>query len=115
MENGDKFGYVDITEEEDGYFIVLMYNYAKAEAYVEKDELYDALAGISKILSTVTYNDDTISKRIESIGAIGQEESFDIFDSKKEKDNFLTYKEEYGTFSGTIINDPDIVDVEENN
>jgi len=114
IDYGDKIGFIDITEESDGYFVVLMYNYAKVEAYVEKDDLNDALISICSILSSVEYNDDTISKRIQSNGSSGQEEEFDIFASKKENDNFLTYKEEYGTYSGTIINDPDIVDVENN-
>ena len=113
IDYNDKIGFIDITDEDDSYFIVVMYNYAKIEALVPKEDLNNALISISSILSSIKYNDETIGINVKSSGSIGQEEVFDIFTSKKENDNFLTYKEEYGTYSGTIINDPDIVDVDD--
>ena len=115
LKNGDFEGYIDIEENNDRYFIVLMYNYAKIEAYVEKDYLNNALTNMSYILSTIKFNDEVIDKYIGSKGAVSQEEDFNIFDSKKENDSFLTYEKEYGTYKEPIIIDDNTVDIEETN
>ena len=36
-----------------------------------------------------------------------QEEEFDIFSSKHENDNFITYEKEYGTYREDSLNDLD--------
>lgn len=115
LKNNDFEGYIDIEETEDRYFIVLMYNYAKIEAYVEKDYLYNALTNMSYILSTIKFNDKVIDDYIGSKGTVSQEEDFNIFDSKKENDSFLTYEKEYGTYKEPIVIDDNIVDIEETN
>lgn len=95
-------GYVDIEEVNDKYFIVLMYNYAKIEAYIDKSDFTDAFTNMCYILSTVRFNDKVISGYIDEKGTIVQEEKFDIFSSKKEQDSFLTYEKEYGTYKDEI-------------
>ena len=115
LRNGDYEGYIDIEETEDRYFIVLMYNYAKIEAYVYKDYLDEALTNMSYILSTIDFNDKVIDDYIGSKGAVSQEEEFNIFDSKKENDSFLTYEKEYGTYKEPIVIDDDIVDIDDTN
>ena len=115
LRNGDYEGYIDIEETEDRYFIVLMYNYAKIEAYVYKDYLDEALTNMSYILSTIEFNDKVIDDYIGSKGAVSQEEEFNIFDSKKENDSFLTYEKEYGTYKEPIVIDDDIVDIDDTN
>ena len=92
-----------------------MYNYSKIEAYVSKDYLNDALMNMSYILSTIKFNDEVINKYIGSKGTVSQEEDFNIFDSKKENDSFLTYEKEYGTYKEPIIIDDNTVDIEETN
>jgi len=115
LNNGDINGYIDIEEDEDKYFVVLMYNYAKIESYVPKDYLNDALTNMSYVLSTINFNDKVISEYVGNKGTVSQEESFDIFDSKKESDTFLKYEEEYGTYKEPIIIDDDVVDIEGTN
>ena len=115
LENGDLSGYIDIEEDEDRYFVVLMYNYAKIESYVPKDYLNDALTNMSYVLSTINFNDKVIEEYVGNKGTVSQEESFDIFDSKKESDSFLKYEEEYGTYKEPIIIDDDVVDIDETN
>jgi hypothetical protein len=115
LENGNLSGYIDIEEDEDRYFVVLMYNYAKIESYVPKDYLNDALTNMSYVLSTINFNDKVIEEYVGNKGTVSQEESFDIFDSKKESDSFLKYEEEYGTYKEPIIIDDDVVDIDETN
>ena len=105
LKNCDFEGYIDIEEND----------YAKIEAYVPKDYLNNALMNMSYILSTIKFNDEVINKYIGSKGSVSQEEDFNIFDSKKENDSFLTYEKEYGTYKEPIIIDDNIVDIEETN
>lgn len=106
-------GYIDIKEVEDYYFIVLMYNYAKIESFVLKPELNSTLTNMCYILSTIKFNDSVIDEYIDEKGYVFKEESFDIFSSKSENDNFLTYKEEYGTYKGEIeVEDNETLDIE---
>ena len=102
-------GYVDIKEVNDKYFIVLMYNYAKIESYVNKSDFDKTLTNMCYILSTIKFNDNVINEYVGENSTIFQEEEFNIFDSKHESDNFLTYEKEYGTYkeNSNDINDFD--------
>ena len=107
-------GYVDIEEVNNKYFIVLMYNYAKIEAYVNKNDFDKVFTNMCYILSTIEFNDEVINGYIGEKGSVSKEEDFDIFSSKKENDNFLTYEKEYGTYKDKIPNNygEDINDIE---
>lgn len=110
-----KIGYVDIKEIDNKYFIVVMYNYAKIEAYVPKNEFNNAMMNICAILSSIKYNDSVINENIGDNKGITQEERFNIFDSNIENDNFLKYESEYGTYKEQtdIGKDNDVIDVTE--
>ena len=111
----DKIGYVDITSDGDYYFIVIMYNYTKIEAYVKKEDFTKSVMNVCSILSSIKYNDKIIEDRVGNDKMTTQEERFNIFDSNIENDKFLKYESEYGTYKETIdINkDNDVIDVDE--
>ncbi len=111
----DKDGYIDIVDNGDYYFVVLMYNYSKIETYVSKSDFSNSFMNMCYILSTIKYNDSAIAQYVGNDRQIFQEEKFNIFNSEAENDNFLKYEEEYGTYNQTIdINkDNDIIDVED--
>jgi len=100
-------GYVDIEEIGDKYFIVLMYNYAKIESYIDKSEFDKTFTNMCYILSTIKFNDEIINEYVGVNSTVVQEEEFDIFSSKHENDNFLTYEKEYGTYKNDDLNDLD--------
>ncbi len=110
-----KSGYVDIIKENDKYFVVMMYNYAKVETYVKEENLNDSLLVLSSILSSIKYNDVVIESYISKDGNTYQEEKFNIFASNKENDNFLKYESEYGTYKEEIVinNDDDVIDIDD--
>ena len=110
-----KIGYIDVKEVDNKYFIVVMYNYAKLEAYVPKNGFNNAMMSICSILSSIKYNDSVISENIGDNKHITQEERFNIFDSNIENDNFLKYESEYGTYdeNNSITDDTDIIDIDE--
>ncbi len=91
----DKFGYLEINEEKNGYFIEGMYNYMKVEAYVNKEDLNDAITDICMMLSSIRYNKSVLSTTIGENVLNYKEENYDIFNTKKKSDNFLDYVKEY--------------------
>lgn len=109
----DKKGYVDIVDNGNNYFVVIMYNYAKIEAYIEKESFNKSLISICQILSTIKYNNAIISNHIGNNGVTYQEEKFNIFGTEVENDNFLKYEAEYGTYKNPINKNDDVIDVEE--
>ena len=110
-----KIGYIDIVNKEDYYFVVLMYNYAKIESYIKKEDFNSVMMNMCEILSSIKYNDSVITGYVGDNKTVTQEERFDIFDSNMENDTFLKYESEYGTYKEKIdINkDNDIIDVDE--
>lgn len=115
LNNGNYFGYVDINELDDKYFIVIMYNYAKMECFVAKENFNDVFANMCSILSSIKYNDKVIDSYIDSDKIISQVEEFDIFSSKNEEDNFLKYEKEYDTYEdNNSVNDEDHIDLNDN-
>ena len=46
-----KLGYIEVTEIKDKYFVEFMYNYAKIETYIEKDNLNESVLNMTYILS----------------------------------------------------------------
>lgn len=112
--NNNISGYIDVEELEDEYFIVIMYNYAKIEAYVTKTNFYDSLTNMSYILSTIKFNDNVIKTQTDRDKGITKSEKFDIYSSKKEVDNWLIYDEKYGTYKEeTKKEDNEIIDIED--
>ena len=118
LSNGNLFGYVDISEYGDYYFVVIMYNYAKIESYVSKDDFNTVFANMCSILSSISFNDKVINTYIDSDKSISHEEEFNIFSSKNEDDNFLKYEKEYDTYEDNsmneTINDEDHIDLNDN-
>ena len=111
LSNEKKLGYIDIKEKKGKYFIVIMYNYSKIEVFVEKEDLNNALVNACNILSSVKYNDVIIDTYVKSKKNITQEETFDIFSSKKENDSFLTYEKEYGTYKEDKTSSEDTIEI----
>ena len=94
----DQFGYVEIKEDKTGYLVEAMYNYAKIEAYVEKDSLNDAMTNISMILSSMKYNDKVLSSTVGENILSYKEESYNIFKTKEKTSDFLDYVKEYDNY-----------------
>lgn len=94
----NKFGYVEIKEDKTGYLVEAMYNYAKIEAYIEKDSLNDAMTNISMILSSMKYNDKVLSSTVGENILSYKEESYNIFKTKEKTSDFLDYVKEYDNY-----------------
>lgn len=86
---GDKFGYLEITEKNYEYYIVFVYNYAKIEAQVEKNQIEEVILNSSYILSTIKFNDNIVGLMLNNDYFTNKEEQYDKFIKKNENNNFL--------------------------
>lgn len=93
--NGDKTGYITIKELNNKYLINFVYNYAKIEALVDKDDINDVVLNSSYILSTIKYNHNVIKIMLNEDYFTNKEEKYSVFESKEGSDSFtLQYDEE---------------------
>ncbi len=86
-------GYLEITKKEDKYLVEFVYNYAKIEALVPKEDINDVVLNASYILSTIKYNKDVIKLSLDDDFLTNREEKYEEFTSKQESDSFLRYEE----------------------
>lgn len=90
-----KEGYVVITEEEDLYFIKIVYNYAKIESYTTKTKIDNVLANSMIILKSINYNDNLIRKILEEEHGLGADKEYKIDKPKDAESKFSEYLSEY--------------------
>lgn len=105
-------GYVKVSKQKDNlYFIEMVYNYSKIEAYVKNENLESALKNSLRILASVKYNDIILDTMIGEKTLSYEEEVYNFFESKREEGNFLDYIEEYDTYDDKdeVIKDEDIL------
>lgn len=84
-----KTGYINIEEMEGKFYIQFMYNYAKMEAYVNKDDLTSVVNNMCYILRTIEFNDKVLESLIGDNVLSYQEEEFNLFDAEKSNENVL--------------------------
>lgn len=88
-DDGFKYnGYLEITEEDNLYYMEFFYNYSKIEAMVKKDDINNAVLNASYILSTVKYNRNIIDLMLDD----------DYFTNKTGKYNDYNTKSDSGKF-----------------
>lgn len=86
----NKSGYLEIKKMDQLYFIEFMYNYAKIEALVQKDEIEEVILNASYILSTVKFNNNVIKLMLDKNYFINREEKYDIFTAKNKINTSVT-------------------------
>ncbi len=95
LDNGENIGYLEINLAKNGqYLIEIMYNYAKIEVMVDKDEINEALTSAVTILRSIKYNDTVINNLMGEDVLNYQEESYNIFNTTSNDGSYLKYVEE---------------------
>lgn len=98
----DKLGYLEISKtDNDKYLINFVYNYARIETMVDKEEINDVVLNASYILSTVKFNYDVIKLMLNEEYFINKEEEYNVFDKKGDSNNFLEYIDDTENLEGT--------------
>ncbi len=106
INNSNKVGYINITKEEDNlYFIKIVYNYAKIESYAKEKNLEDVLANSMIIINSIDYNDNLIKKILEENYSLGAEKEYKIDKPEDTTSKFSEYLSEYVQNEETKISD----------
>ena len=102
LEYKDKYGYVEVNEDNGKYYVEMMYNYSKMESYTSKENLKDTLNNMAYILSSIKYNDKVIENMLgDEKYNLSANQKYNIFDvKKKDTSTFLKYESEYDTYNG---------------
>ena len=78
-------GYLEVNEEDGMYYIQFVYNYAKIESVVSKEDLNDTILNSAYILSTIQFNPDVIELMIDSQTLNNREEKYELFKNKQDE------------------------------
>ena len=106
----DKYGYLEINKQDNGkYLVEIMYNYAKIEVMVKQNDLKEAVTNSIIILSNINYNNDILAGIIGDSALEYNDETFNIFQTKKKESNFLDVQEA-DVYEDEEQVDPDLVD-----
>ena len=102
LQNKDKYGYVEVNQDDGKYFVEMMYNYSKMEAYVDIRDLRDTLNNMAYILSSIKYNDDVIENLLgDEKYNLSANQKYNIFNIKKNNSSsFIKYERDYDTYNG---------------
>ena len=92
----DKAGYVEINLlENNKYLIEIMYNYAKIEVIVEKDNINKSLLTSISILKSIEYNDSIIANLYGNDVLNFIEEEFNIFNTTSSDSTYIQIDDTY--------------------
>ncbi len=95
INNGDKFGYIEINKYDDNYFLLeIMYNYAKIEVIIDEDRINEVVTYAMIILTSISYNDDIINNLMEDNVLDYKEINFDIFKTNESANDFLEIEQD---------------------
>ena len=96
ISSGDNFnhsGYLQIKEVNGLYYVEFVYNYAKIEAIVSKEELNNTILNSSYILSTIKYNYNIVELMLNEEYFINKTGKYDNYDTQEDSGKFELQKE----------------------
>lgn len=86
-------GYLEIKEIDELYHVEFVYNYAKIETVVKKEEINNTILNASYILSTIKYNYNIIKLMLDDDYFINRTGNYDEYDTKEDSGKFELEKE----------------------
>ena len=107
----DKYGYLEVNKQSNNkYLVEIMYNYAKIEVMVDECDLKNAITNSIIILSSIQYNNDILESIVGDNVLEFNEETFNIFQTKKKESNYLDVEARDIYQEEDQKDDPDLVD-----
>lgn len=104
----DLNGYLEVNERNDKYLIEIMYNYAKIEVIVDKDDINKAIVNSMIVLTTIDYTDDVIKNLLSIDDMTSSEENFSLFDESNDS-NLLEVIKPGDYVDKDEVPDPDVI------
>ena len=101
-------GYLEINQKNDKYLIEIMYNYAKIEVIVDKDDINKAIVNSMIVLTTIDYTDDVIKNLLSIDDMTSSEENFSLFDESNDS-NLLEVIKPGDYVDKDEVPDPDVI------
>lgn len=95
----NKTGYIEIDKQDDKYYILYEYNYAKLESIVKEKDINDVILNMSYILSSINYNDVVIDNIVGENVLDFKEEKYEITKPKQNDKTFLDYVNIYDKYN----------------
>ena len=93
-DDGFKYsGYIEVQKKDDLYYLEFVYNFAKIEAIVDKENLNDTILNCSYILSTIKYNRDIVELLLEDDYFTNKTGKYNNYNSKDSSEKFVLEKE----------------------
>lgn len=100
--------YLEVNERNDKYLIEIMYNYAKIEVIVDKDDINKAIVNSMIVLTTIDYTDDVIKNLLSIDDMTSSEENFSLFDESNDS-NLLEVIKPGDYVDKDEVPDPDVI------
>ena len=95
IEKDGKTGYVGIRQEGDQYFVKIVYNYAKIEAYVSENQISSTISYAMILLNSIRYNDTLIDRIVNDTSVNSSEITYEIDKPSGSESKFSQYLSEY--------------------
>ena len=105
-----KYGFINIIEKDDYFYLKIMYNYAIIEVKVKEDEIIESVIYSSILLSSINYNDNVIAHLVQNNLIGTNEKNFELEGPKEKEETYLDYLEDYDDYDKeNEIPDPDVI------
>jgi len=86
-------GYLQIEQKGDLYYVDFVYNYAKIETIVSKEDLNDTILNATYILSTIKYNHSIVNLMLKDDYFTNKTGKFDAYETNEDSGKFKLEKE----------------------
>lgn len=112
IDYNDKTGYLEIIESGSKYYVEFMFNYAKIEVLVDKDQLVNAMNNMCYVLRSIKFNDKVLESLVGDNVLSYTEENFTLFDKTPTRSDVLEVTAGEGE-KYKVAKDQEILDLEE--
>ena len=112
IDYNDKTGYLEIIESGSKYYVEFMFNYAKIEVLVDKDQLVNAMNNMCYILRSIKFNDKVLESLVGDNVLSYTEENFTLFDKTPTRSDVLEVTAGEGE-TYKVAKDQEILDLDE--
>lgn len=96
INNGKQKGYVEVTQQDNLYYVNFYYNYARIEALVTKENLNTTIMNASYILSTINYNKKLIKTMLDEEYFTNKTGKYDLYKTNEKTEKFVLQKDKEG-------------------
>lgn len=112
IDYNDKTGYLEIIEAGSKYYVEFMFNYAKIEVLVDKDQLVNTMNNMCYILRSIKFNDKVLESLVGDNVLSYTEENFTLFDKTPTRNDVLEVTSGEGE-KYKVAKDQEILDLDE--